>query len=103
MEGQVRGDRVTLRIREFSPIEEAEKADLLRSLPFVQEVIINSAQGNSLNLVVTPQNDALITIQSLNSAGLPRLALPSRPEMMSTLLLRAADTELAAVGDHIEG
>jgi len=81
---------VTLRIREFSPPEEAEKAkDLLQSLPFVQEVIINSAQGNSLNLVVTTGNDALITIQqSLNSAGLPTLPSRDLAWMMSTSLLR---------------
>ena len=57
-------DRITLRIREFSPIEEAETAKtLLALLPIVQEVIINASQGNSLNLVVTPQSDALIKIQ----------------------------------------
>jgi len=50
IEGQVRGDRVTLRFANFPP-EEAEKAkDLLQSLPFVQEVIINSAQGNLAQL-----------------------------------------------------
>src|SRR4028119_1846265 len=41
---RVGGDRITRRIREFSPIEEAEKAkDMLQVLPFVQEIIINSA------------------------------------------------------------
>jgi ABC-2 type transport system ATP-binding protein len=46
LKDRVGGDRITLRIREFSPIEEAEKAkDMLQTLPFVQEIIINSAQG----------------------------------------------------------
>src|SRR4028119_91294 len=53
LKNRVGGDRVTLRIREFSPIEEAEKAkNLMQSLPFVQEVIVNTAQGNSLRIVV---------------------------------------------------
>lgn len=101
------GDRVTLRIREFSSVEEAEKAkDLLQSLPFVQEVIINSSQGNSLNLVVTPQNDALITIQqSLNSAGLPTFGIAqSRPSLDDVYLAATGktlmDAELAAVGSR---
>ena len=101
------GDRITLRIREFSPVEEAEKAkSLLQSLPFVQEVIINSAQGNSLNLVVTQQNDALITIQQkLNSAGLPMFGIAqSRPSLDDVYLAATGrtlmDAELAAVANR---
>ncbi|TAF19496.1 MAG: ABC transporter ATP-binding protein, partial [Nostocales cyanobacterium] len=38
LKDQVGGDRITLRIREFSPTEEADKAkNLLSALPFVQE------------------------------------------------------------------
>lgn len=101
------GDRVTLRIREFSPVEEAEKAKtVLQSLPFVQEVIINSAQGNSLNLVVTPQNDALITIQQkLNSSNLPMFGIAqSRPSLDDVYLAATGrtlmDAELAAVANR---
>jgi ABC-2 type transport system ATP-binding protein len=101
------GDRITLRIREFSPLEEAEEAkNLLKSLPFVQEAIINSAQGNSLNLVVTQQNDALITIQQkLNSAGLPMFGIAqSRPSLDDVYLAATGrtlmDAELAAVANR---
>jgi ABC-2 type transport system ATP-binding protein len=107
LKDKVGGDRVTLRIREFSPLEEAEKAkDLLQALPFVQEVIINSAQGNSLNLVVTPQNDGLITIQqALNSAGLPTFGIAqSRPSLDDVYLAATGrtlmDAELAAAGSR---
>lgn len=107
LKDQVGGDRITLRIREFSPKEEVEKAkDLLESLPFVQEIIINSAQGNSLNLVVTPQNDALITIQQkLNSAGLPMFGIAqSRPSLDDVYLAATGrtllDAELAAAGNR---
>ncbi|MDB9304425.1 ABC transporter ATP-binding protein [Nodularia spumigena CS-591/12] len=104
LKDKVGGDRITLRIREFSPIEEAEKAKhLLQDLPFVQEVIINNAQGNSLNLVVTPQSDALITIQqSLNTVGLPTFGIAqSRPSLDDVYLAATGrtllDAELAAV------
>ncbi|MEH2065742.1 MAG: ABC transporter ATP-binding protein [Nostoc sp.] len=104
LKDQVGGDRITLRIREFSPIEEAEIAkNLLQSLPFVQEAIINSAQGNSLNLVVTPQNDVLINIQqALNTAGLPIFGIAqSRPSLDDVYLAATGrtlmDAELAAV------
>jgi ABC-2 type transport system ATP-binding protein len=107
LKDKVGGDRVTLRIREFSPVEEAEKAkSLLQSLPFVQEVIINSAQGNSLNLVILPQNDALINIQqSLNSAGFPTFGIAqSRPSLDDVYLAATGrtlmDAELAAVGSR---
>ncbi|MCF2151679.1 ABC transporter ATP-binding protein [Desmonostoc muscorum LEGE 12446] len=104
LKDRVGGDRITLRIQEFSPIEEAEKAkNLLQSLPFVQEVIINSAQGNSLNLVVTPQNDVLIKIQqTLNNAGLPIFGIAqSRPSLDDVYLAATGrtlmDAELAAI------
>lgn len=107
LKDQVGGDRITLRIREFSPQEEADKAkSLLSSLPFVQEIIINSAQGNSLNLVVTPQNDALITIQqALNNAGLPIFGIAqSRPSLDDVYLAATGktlmDAELAAVANR---
>lgn len=107
LKDKVGGDRVTLRIREFLPLEEAEKAKaLLQSLPFVQEVLINSAQGNSLNLVVTPQNDSLIKIQqSLNSAGLPTFGIAqSRPSLDDVYLAATGrtlmDAQLAAVGSR---
>jgi ABC-2 type transport system ATP-binding protein len=107
LKDKVGGDRITLRIREFTPTDEAETAkNLLAPLPFVQEVIINSAQGNSLNLVVTPQNDALITIQqALNHAGLPVFGISqSRPSLDDVYLAATGrtlmDAELAALGSR---
>ncbi|MCU0518629.1 MAG: ABC transporter ATP-binding protein [Oscillatoria sp. Prado101] len=105
LKDRVGGDRITLRIREFSPLEEAEKTrDMLRSLPFVREAIINSAQGNSLNLVVTPQSDALLTIQqALRDAGLPTFGIAqSRPSLDDVYLAATGqtllDAEIAAAG-----
>jgi len=107
LKDNVGGDRITLRIQEFSPIAEAEKAkNMLQTLPFVQEVIINSAQGNSLNLVVTPQSDALMSIQqSLKDVGLPTFGIAqSRPSLDDVYLAATGktlmDAELAAAGSR---
>ncbi|HEY9663043.1 MAG TPA: ABC transporter ATP-binding protein [Allocoleopsis sp.] len=107
LKDRVGGDRVTLRIREFTPIEEAENArTMLEAMPFVQEVIINSAQGNSLNLVVTPQSEALITIQqALKEAGLPTFGISQARPSLDDVYLAATgqtlmDAELAAAGSR---
>ncbi|MEB3339063.1 MAG: ABC transporter ATP-binding protein [Leptolyngbyaceae bacterium] len=107
LKDQVGGDRVTLRLREFSPLEEAEQAKtLLQLLSCVQEVIINPAQGNSLNLVVTPQGDSLTMIQqALREAGLPTFGIAqSRPSLDDVYLaatgLTLVDAELAAAGSR---
>jgi ABC-2 type transport system ATP-binding protein len=107
LKDKVGGDRITLRIREFSPLEEAERArDMLQALSFVQEVIINSAQGNSLNLVVKPQSDALLSIQqSLKDAGLPTFGIAQARPSLDDVYLAATgrtlmDAELAAAGSR---
>ncbi|MDL5057027.1 ABC transporter ATP-binding protein [Geitlerinema calcuttense] len=107
LKDRVGGDRITLRIREFTPIEEAEQAkEMLQSLSMVQEAIINSAQGNSLNLVVVPQSDALMSIQqALKDAGLPTFGIAqSRPSLDDVYLAATGrtliDAELAAAGSR---
>lgn len=109
LKDKVGGDRITLRIREFAPLAEAEQAkSLLQSLPSVQEVIINGAQGNSLNLVVTPQSDALLTVQkALQEAGLPTFGIAqSRPSLDDVYLAATGrtllDAEIAASGSRDE-
>ncbi len=105
LKDSVGGDRITLRIREFSPMEEAKEAkDMLQSLPFVREVIINSNQGNSLNLVVKPQSDALMIIQqALKDLSLPTFGIAqSRPSLDDVYLAATGktlmDAELAQAG-----
>jgi ABC-2 type transport system ATP-binding protein len=90
------GDRVTLRIREFTSDQEANKAKhILESLPFVEEVIINAVQGNSLNLIVQSGQSSLSKIeQSLAEIELPTFSLAqSRPSL--------DDVYLAATGQTI--
>ena len=97
------GDRVTLKIREFTSDEEAGKAKhILESLPFVEEVIINSVQGNSLNLIVKSGQSSLSKIeQSLAEVELPTFSLAqSRPSLDDVYLAATGqtimDAELAA-------
>jgi ABC-2 type transport system ATP-binding protein len=101
------GDRITLRIREFSPPAEAATAKVILSdLPFVQNVIINTNQGNSLNLVVQTESDALTAIQStLQTAGLPIFGISqSRPSLDDVYLAATGktlmDAELSAAGSR---
>ena len=67
-------------------------------------MIVNTAQGNSLNLVVTSQRDALMNIQqSLKAANLPIFGIAqSRPSLDDVYLAATGktlmDAELAAVG-----
>jgi ABC-2 type transport system ATP-binding protein len=103
LKDRVGGDRVTLRIREFTPQNEADQARaMLESFPFVQEVIINRAQGNSLNLVITPQSEALSTIQqALKAAGLPTFGISQARPSLDDVYLAATgktltDADLAA-------
>jgi ABC-2 type transport system ATP-binding protein len=99
LKDQVGGDRITIRLREFTPDAEANQAkQLLLALPMVQEVIVNPTQGNSLNLVVQPQSDALITVQqALQSAGLPTFGIAqSRPSLDDVYLAATGKTILDA-------
>lgn len=104
LKAQVGGDRITLRLREFTDPDEATAAKtVLQALPFVQDVIINRAQGNSLNLVVTPQDDALSLVQAaLQAAQLPVFGIAqSRPSLDDVYLAATGrtllDAELAAL------
>ena len=101
------GDRVTLRIREFTSDEEADKAKhILESLPFVEEVIINAVQGNSLNLIVKSGQSSLSKIeQSLEEVDLPTFSLAqSRPSLDDVYLAATGqtimDAELAAASSR---
>lgn len=107
LKDKIGGDRITLRLREFTPDTEATKAKaLLTELPCVQAVIVNPAQGNSLNLVVERQADALMTVQRLLAdAGLPVFGISqSRPSLDDVYLAATGrtlmDAELAAMGQR---
>jgi len=96
---KVGGDRITLKIREFSPLEEVERAkNILKKLPFVEDAIINNAQGNSLNLVINAQTNALSRIeQSLAENDFPIFSIAqSRPSLDDVYLAATGQTLLDA-------
>ncbi|MEM9807453.1 MAG: ATP-binding cassette domain-containing protein [Cyanobacteria bacterium P01_D01_bin.56] len=103
LKAKVGGERITLRIREFTPLDEAEQASkLLQELPVVQEVIVNSAQGNTLNLVVESEANALMTVQkALKDAGLPTFGIAQSQPSLDDVYLAATgrtimDAEMAS-------
>lgn len=105
LKDQVGGDRITLRIREFTSETEANQAkEILTALPFVESAIINSSQGNSLNLIVSSETRVLTQIeQSLADVSLPTFSLAqSRPSLDDVYLAATGqtlmDAEIAAAG-----
>ena len=100
------GDRVTLRVREFSTAEEATQVRaLLEPLDGVRQVVVNRSQGFSLNLVI--EGGAVIDQlrQTLEAAGLPVFALAQSRPSLDDVYLQATgrtlmDAELAIAGQR---
>ena len=100
------GDRITLRVREFSDQEEAERLrGLLQSVEGVRQIVVNRAQGYSLNLVV--ENDRVLDRlrSQLDQAGLPVFALAQSRPSLDDVYLQATgrtlmDAELAVAGQR---
>lgn len=93
------GDRVTLKIKEFTTPEEAQTAQVkLSQLPFVENIIINEVQGNSLNLIVTPNSNPISKIeQTLTEINLPMFSISqSRPSLDDVYLAATGKTLLDA-------
>ena len=100
------GDRVTLRVREFSNDDEANQVRaLLEPLDGVRQVVVNRSQGFSLNLVI--EGGAVIDQlrQTLEAAGLPVFALAQSRPSLDDVYLQATgrtlmDAELAIAGQR---
>ena len=106
LKNRLGGDRVTLRVREFSDQEEAlQVRTLLEQVEGVRQVVVNRAQGYSLNLVV--ENDpAIVRLKErLHEAGLPVFALAQSRPSLDDVYLQATgrtlmDAELALAGQR---
>ena len=60
LKNKLGGDRITLKVREFSNQEEAEKiCEILSSIDGISQIIINKAQGYSINFVADKEKDLL--------------------------------------------
>ncbi|MCX5932114.1 MAG: ABC transporter ATP-binding protein [Cyanobacteria bacterium] len=98
------GDRVTLRVREFSDeTESAQVQQVLQGCPGVRQVVVNRAQGHSLNLVVDGEAVIETLRQQLNQAQLPVFSLSQSRPSLDDVYLQATgrtlmDAELEVVG-----
>jgi len=100
------GDRVTLRVREFSDQEEALRVQaLLQACTGVRQVVVNQAQGFSLNLVI--EHDGVIEVlrRQLAAADLPVFAMAQSRPSLDDVYLQATgrtlmDAELAVAGSR---
>jgi ABC-2 type transport system ATP-binding protein len=98
------GDRVTLRVREFSDPEEAARVQrLLQGCDGVRQVVVNQAQGYSLNLVVEHEGVVEQLRRQLAEAELPVFALAQSRPSLDDVYLQATgrtlmDAELAVAG-----
>ncbi len=100
LKDQVGGERLTVRLQEFAERDLAEKGShLLSTLPFAQSVVINSAQGNALNLVVKGSEDDVMAQvrQALGEAQLPLFSIAqSRPSLDDVYLVATGQTLMDA-------
>ena len=100
------GDRVTLRVREFSDAQEAARVrSVLEPVAGVRQVVINRAQGFSLNLVIEGESVIARLRHSLEGAGLPVFALAQSRPSLDDVYLQATgrtlmDAELAIAGQR---
>ncbi len=100
------GDRVTLRVREFSDEQEALKLQaLVRGCQGVRQVVVNRAQGFSLNLVVEHDGVVEALRRQLVEAHWPVFALAQSRPSLDDVYLQATgrtlmDAELAVAGSR---
>ena len=100
------GDRVTLRVREFSDAEEAERVrSFLHDCAGVRQVVVNRAQGYSLNLVIEHDGVVEQLRRQLAAADLPVFALAQSRPSLDDVYLQATgrtlmDAELAVAGSR---
>ena len=95
LKAQLGGDRLTIKIKEFAEYSEAEQAlNQLKNLAFVTSGLINNAQGNAINLVISPDPAAVGEIQSsLNAANIPIFSLSqSKPSLDDVFLSATGQT-----------
>ncbi len=104
LKGALGGDRVTLRVREFSDEQEASRVrDLLQACRGVRQVVVNRAQGYSLNLVVEDSGVVETLRHQLAEAQMPVFALAQSRPSLDDVYLQAtgrtlSDAELSVAG-----
>ncbi len=104
LKGALGGDRVTLRVREFSDEQEASRVrDLLQACRGVRQVVVNRAQGYSLNLVVEDSGVVETLRHQLAEAQLPVFALAQSRPSLDDVYLQATGRTLSDAELSVEG
>ncbi len=104
LKNELGGDRVTLRVREFSTTEESEKVRrLLKKVEGVRQVVVNRAQGFSLNLVVDDEGALTRIREELDKDEVYIFSLTQSKPSLDDVYLQATgrtlmDAELAVAG-----
>ena len=64
LKNKLGGDRVTLKVKEFSTLEESEKiTKILSSIEGISQIVVNKAQGYSINFVADKEKDLLTKLK----------------------------------------
>jgi len=98
------GERVTLKVREFSDIQEsAQLRQLLLECPGVRDIVVNQSQGYSLNLLVDSQDVSETVRHRLLEQDVPVFSLTQSRPSLDDVYLQATgrtlmDAELAVAG-----
>nr|AUG32761.1 putative multidrug efflux ABC transporter [Paulinella longichromatophora] len=106
LKNKLGGDRVTLRVREFSDSKEASYVkEMMQQCPGVNCVVVNKTQGYSLNLIVENETVLEQIRNEMANAKLPVFALShSRPSLDDVYLQATGytltDAELAVAGQR---
>ena len=60
LKNKLGGDRITLKVKEFSNIEESKKVEkILKKIDGISQIVVNSSQGYSLNFIAQKEKDLL--------------------------------------------
>ena len=89
------GDRVTLRLREFTAADETAQAlDLLQQQAGVHRPVVNPSQGNAINFVVEDGSLVVQLRQQLKDRGLPVFSLSQSKPSLDDVYLQATGRSL---------
>ena len=64
LKSKLGGERISLKVREFSSKEESEKVkEILNKIDGISQIVVNSAQGYSLNFIAEKEKDLLTKLK----------------------------------------
>ena len=104
LKDEIGGDRVTLRVREFSDEDESILVkQILTNIQGINDVIVNKSQGFSINFTIEDANLLPLVKDKLSESGLTVFAISQSRPSLDDVYLKATgrtlmDAELALAG-----